>query len=102
MPVHARVIAGSATTSILTTQLVSQQCQLQQAEKRMEDMKAALHLACGVLRQTNYMERNVSGRPWHTVWAYCDQQAGQHKGGPLQMQQFGVSSLSAVTNNSQV
>lgn len=26
----------------------------------MEDMKAALHLACGVLRQTNYMEPHVS------------------------------------------
>lgn len=62
MPVHARVIAGSATTSILTNQVVAQQYELQKVEKRMEDMKAALHLACGVLRQTNYMEPHVSGR----------------------------------------
>lgn len=56
VPVHARVIAGSATTSILTNQVVAQQYELQKVEKRMEDMKAALHLACGVLRQTNYMD----------------------------------------------
>jgi hypothetical protein len=60
VPVHARVIAGSATTSILTNQVVAQQYELQKVEKRMEDMKAALHLACGVLRQTNYMEPHVS------------------------------------------
>lgn len=59
VPVHARVIAGSATTSILTNQVVQQQYELQKVEKRMEDMKAALHLACGVLRQTNYMDQEV-------------------------------------------
>jgi hypothetical protein len=59
VPVHARVIAGSATTSILTNQVVQQQLELQTVEKRMEDMKAALHLACGVLRQTNYMDNHV-------------------------------------------
>lgn len=62
MPVHARVIAGSATTSILTNQVLQQQLELQTVEKRMEDMKAALHLACGVLRQTNYMDNHVSSR----------------------------------------
>jgi hypothetical protein len=61
VPVHARVIAGSATTSILTNQVVAQQYELQKVEKRMEDMKAALHLACGVLRQTNYMDEQVGG-----------------------------------------
>lgn len=61
VPVHARVIAGSATTSILTNQVVQQQYELQKVEKRMEDMKAALHLACGVLRQTNYMDDQVGG-----------------------------------------
>lgn len=60
MPVHARVIAESATTNILTNLTLEQQMRLQQSEKRMEDMKAALHLACGVLRQTNYMDTHVS------------------------------------------
>jgi hypothetical protein len=59
VPVHARVIASSATTSILTNQVLQQQLELQQAEKRMEDMKAALHLTCQVLRQTNYMDQEV-------------------------------------------
>jgi len=61
VPVHARVIAESATTNILTNLTLEQQMRLQQSEKRMEDMKAALHLACGVLRQTNYMDQHVRG-----------------------------------------
>lgn len=69
MPVHARVIAGSATTSILTNQVVAQQYELQKVEKRMEDMKAALHLACGVLRQTNYMDEQVGGAD---AWSTCE------------------------------
>jgi hypothetical protein len=59
---HARVIAGSATTNILTNLTLEQQARLQASEKQLEDMKAALHLVCGVLRQTNYAEARVRRR----------------------------------------
>jgi hypothetical protein len=59
VPTHARVIAASTTTSILTNMTMEQQARLQASEKQLEDMRAALHLVCGVLRQTDFANKQV-------------------------------------------
>jgi hypothetical protein len=59
VPMKARAIAESATTSILFQQNLEQQEQLQQQSKAIEDMKAALLIACEALKLTNYMDPEV-------------------------------------------
>eukprot|EP00775_Hariotina_reticulata_P006221 gene6221-6458_t len=56
VPIKARAIAESATTSILFQQNLEQQEQLQQQSKAIEDMKAALLITCEALKLTNYMD----------------------------------------------
>lgn len=60
VPVKARTIAESATTSILLQQTVAQQEELLKYKQELEDMKAALVIACGALKETNYMDPHVS------------------------------------------
>lgn len=67
---QARLIAESATTSILLQKAVEQEYDISKKEKLINDLKAALLLMCGVLKRTSYANANVSVQQlyWLLKW----------------------------------
>jgi len=57
---RARLIAGSATANILLKKVCEQEIQLAAGAKLTQDLKAALLLVCGVLKQTSFVDADVS------------------------------------------